>query len=136
MEAGAPEDLVGAAVEQAGRAYAPYSRFRVGAAVRTSDGRVYGGCNVENSSYGLTVCAERTAVFKAVSEGSRGVVEVAVYAADSDEPVPPCGACLQVLSEFARGDPRVYMISRTGRIRVARLSQLLPMAFRLGGETG
>ncbi|BAN90145.1 cytidine deaminase [Aeropyrum camini] len=131
-----PEDLVGVAVEYSARAYAPYSRFRVGAAVKTSDGRVYGGCNVENSSYGLTVCAERTAVFKAVSEGSAGVEEIVVYAADSDEPVPPCGACLQVLSEHARGDPPVYMVSRSGRVRYARLSQLLPMAFRLGEGRG
>ncbi len=125
-----PSDLLRAALEAVRNSYAPYSGFRVSAAVRTGSGRVHTGVNVENSSLGLTVCAERVAIFKAVSEGEREVEEVLVYAADSDEPVPPCGACLQVIAEFARGDPRIVMVSRTGKTVEARLSELLPRAFR------
>ncbi len=125
-----PSDLLRAALEAVRNSYAPYSGFRVSAAVRAGSGRVYTGVNVENASLGLTVCAERVAIFKAVSEGEREVEEVLVYAADSDEPVPPCGACLQVIAEFARGDPRIVMVSRTGKRVEARLSELLPRAFR------
>jgi cytidine deaminase len=81
-------------------AHAPYSRFRVGAALITGDGRVFTGCNVENRSFGLTICAERTAAVKAVSEGQRSFRALAIAALDSVEPVGPCGACRQVLSEF------------------------------------
>ena len=126
---GVPEDLLRAAREAIRNSYAPYSRFRVAAAVRVEGGRVFTGVNVENSSYGLTVCAERVAVFKAVSEGYRRVEEVLV-AVEAPDPVPPCGACLQVLSEFAGPETRVYMVSlATGKAREATLGQLMPLRF-------
>jgi cytidine deaminase len=92
--------LFGIAKEAARNAYAPYSKFRVGAALLADDGTVFSGCNVENRSFGLTVCAERTAVAKAVSEGRRSFTALAIAALDSAVPVGPCGACRQVLSEF------------------------------------
>ena len=88
------------ALAAAESAYAPYSKFRVGAALWSEDGRIFTGCNVENRSFGLTICAERTAVFKAVSEGAKRFLALAVSTPDSEKPVGPCGACRQVLSEF------------------------------------
>ncbi len=123
-------DLLRAAVAASRNSYAPYSGFRVAAAVRAGSGKVYTGVNVENASLGLTVCAERVAIFKAVSEGEREIREVLVYAVDSYDPVPPCGACLQVIAEFARDDVEIVMVSGTGRIERARLSQLLPKRFK------
>lgn len=128
-----PGRLLERAREAARHSYAPYSGFRVAAAVVAGSGRVYTGVNVENASYGLTVCAERVAIFKAVSEGERVIREVLVYAADSDEPVPPCGACLQVIAEFGGDDTVVYMVSRAGKQARATLKELLPRAFRGGG---
>ena len=93
-------ELFSLARQAAESAYAPYSRFRVGAALITDDGTIFSGCNVENRSYGLTVCAERTAVFKAVSGGQRSFKALAISTPDSPIPVGPCGACRQVLSEF------------------------------------
>ena len=115
------------------RPYAPYSGFRVVSVVRGASGRLYPGVNVENSSYGLTMCAERSAVSRAVAEGERRITHVLVYALDSDEPVFPCGACLQVLSEFSpEGDTVVYAYSaRTGHVEKALLRELFPRAFRL-----
>ena len=124
-----PEDLLGKAREVIGNAYAPYSKYKVAAAVRASSGRVYAGVNVENASYGLTVCAERVAVFNAVTSGERGVRGVLVLV-ERGEPVPPCGACLQVISEFADGDPLIHSVSlETGESRTWRLSELLPHRF-------
>ena len=108
-------------------AHAPFSRFRVGAALETADGRVITGCNVENASYGLTLCAERVAVFKAVSEGYRNFVRVAVVA-DTEEPTPPCGACRQILWEFG-GDLEVILGSLTEEKSRHRLTDLLPHPF-------
>jgi len=109
--------------------YAPYSGFRVASAVVCSDGRVFTGVNVENSSYGLSVCAERVAIFKAVSEGCREVVKVYVVS-DHREPIPPCGACLQVISEFSRsGDVEIVMMSPSGAAVMKRLSEMLPVRF-------
>ncbi|MCE4618754.1 MAG: cytidine deaminase [Desulfurococcales archaeon] len=131
-----PRDLFNAALSVSGNSYAPYSNFHVAAAVRDERGRVFAGVNVENSSYGLTMCAERVAVFNAVTQGARGIREVLVLALDSDEPVPPCGACLQVLSEFGDDDTVVYMVSwKSGRIDVRRLGELLPSKFRLKGRS-
>lgn len=131
-----PGELLEAALSVSGNSYARYSGFRVAAAVRDERGRVFSGVNVENSSYGLTVCAERVAVFNAVTHGAREIKDVLVLALDSDYPVPPCGACLQVLREFSSGDAIVYMVSgRTWRCRVMRLGELLPLGFTLEGRS-
>lgn len=122
--------LLEAAQAVRGHAYAPYSNFAVGAAVQTSDGAVYTGCNVENASYGLTVCAERVAIWKAISEGARTIVAVAV-ATDAPTPAAPCGACRQVMAEFAR-DAEVVLGNMHGAVQVTTLAALLPLAFRLG----
>jgi len=107
-------------------AYAPYSGFSVGAALLAQSGRIYAGCNVENSSYGLTICAERVALCSAVSQGER-VFEMMIICADSI--VPPCGACLQVMAEF--GDMEIISFDMEGRFQRNRLSELLPQSFRL-----
>lgn len=108
-------------------AFAPYSRFRVGAALLTSTGETYTGCNVENSSYSLSVCAERVAVFKAVSAGEKAF-EAIVVVTDSEDFCPPCGACRQVLVEFA---PKlsVIMMNAVGEARETTIQELLPEAF-------
>ena len=108
-------------------AIAPFSRFKVGAALRTRTGEVVTGCNVENASYGLTLCAERVAVFKAVSEGMRRFDAIAVVA-DSKRLTPPCGPCRQILWEFC-GDIWVHMADLRGRTRTMRLAELLPYPF-------
>ena len=120
------EELVDRAKAVLNNAYAPYSKFKVAAAVRTKSGRVYTGVNIENASYGLTICAERVAVFKAVSEGDRDIEAVAVYT-DTEEPTPPCGACRQVIAEF-NPDALIVMAGRKKTV-VVRLSELLPHAF-------
>jgi cytidine deaminase len=109
------------------RAQARYSGFKVGAALRTRDGRIVTGCNIENASYGLTLCAERVAVFKAVSEGIKGFDAVAVVA-DSARPAAPCGPCRQILWEFC-GDIAVHLFDLKGTWRAMRLSELLPLPF-------
>jgi cytidine deaminase len=109
------------------RAHAPFSRFKVGAALRTRKGEIVTGCNIENASYGLTMCAERVAVFKAVSEGMTRFDAVAVVA-DSKDLTPPCGPCRQILWEFC-GDILVHMEDLRGRQRTLRLSELLPFPF-------
>ncbi len=109
-------------------AHAPYSRFPVGAALLTEDGRVFTGCNVENASYGLTICAERVAVFKAISEGVRDFRAIAVIGREDDVPCSPCGACRQVLHEF-NPTLRVIVPSGSGSSRVWTLDELLPHAF-------
>jgi cytidine deaminase len=118
--------LIDAARRVRERAYAPYSRFNVGAAV-LAGGRTFTGCNVENASYGLTICAERAAVFAAVAAGERRIEAVAIVT-DTASPVAPCGACRQVLAEFG---PDAIVISATvsGRRTVSTLSHLLPAAF-------
>lgn len=107
-------------------AYAPYSGFSVGAALLAQSGRIYAGCNVENSSYGLTICAERVALCSAVAQGER-VFEMMIICADSI--VPPCGACLQVMAEF--GDMEIISFDMEGKFQRTRLSELLPQSFRL-----
>jgi cytidine deaminase len=116
-------------------AHAPFSHFKVGAALETEDGRVITGCNVENATYGLTVCAERVAVWKAISEGHRRFRRVAVVA-DTKEPTPPCGACRQILWEFG-GDLVVILGNLQNETGRHRLRELLPLPFdaRFLGET-
>lgn len=120
------EELIEAALAAREKAYAPYSRYKVGAAVRGASGRIYTGCNIENASYGLTNCAERTAIFKAVSEGERELACLAV-AADSPQPASPCGACRQVMAEFGVG--RIIMVNLKGERLEVSLAELLPFAF-------
>jgi cytidine deaminase len=119
--------LADLALEARKRAHAPFSKFKVGAALRTTSGEVILGCNVESSSYGLTMCAERVAVFKAVSEGLKDFDAVAVVA-DSMRPTAPCGACRQILWETC-GDIWVHLVDLGGRTVTRRMSQLLPLPF-------
>jgi len=126
MKTLAADNLIGLARSASARAYAPYSGFRVGAALKSASGEVYTASNVENASYGLSVCAERAAVFRAVADGQMVFAALAIYV-DADEPAAPCGACLQVLSEFAH-DLKIYLASRRRR-RVVSLAALLPTPF-------
>lgn len=121
------QQLIQAAKQAAANAYAPYSGFAVGAAVLTNDGKVFTGANVENISYGLTVCAERIAIFKAVTDGAPDIAAIAI-AADVPEPPRPCGACLQVMAEFA-GD-LVILMAGADSVDERRLIDLLPDPFR------
>jgi len=119
------ENLIAKAMEARKKAYAPYSHFAVGAALLARSGRIYTGCNVENASYGLSVCAERVAVFKAVSEGERNFEAMAVV---TENGVTPCGACRQVLMEFG-DDIQVIVADEADVYRVFVLPELLPEAF-------
>lgn len=120
-------ELVEAARKAREKAHAPYSNFKVGAAVRAKSGKIYGGCNVESASYGLTVCAERVAIWKAVSEGEREFSEIAVVA-DTQELTPPCGVCRQIIWEFC-GDVPVIFANLAGKSEIEKMSSLLPRAF-------
>ena len=124
-------DAAFAAMENA---YAPYSNFRVGAAVRATDGTIISGCNVENAAYGEALCAERVAVAAAVAQGIKSFDEIAI-ASESEEPSPPCGSCRQTMSEFAP-DLRVTSYARNGKQVTWRLSDLLPEAFALNHLRG
>jgi cytidine deaminase len=122
------EELLQAARAASRHAYAPYSEFHVGAAVRATDGTIYAGCNVENSTYGATLCAERAAVAAMVSAGRQELAAVAVYA-DADDPAMPCGICRQTLAEFARDVPIV--VAGNGGVRVHTLAEIFPAPFTL-----
>jgi len=123
------DKLIAAAKEARERAHAPYSEFRVGAALQTKVGRVFTGCNVENATYGLTVCAERVAIFKAISEGARvREFEAIAVVADTDELTPPCGACRQIIWEFC-GDIEIILANLKGKVEVVRTPALLPRPF-------
>jgi cytidine deaminase len=119
--------LAQAALRARENAHAPFSKFKVGAALEDTDGRVHTGCNVENATYGLTVCAERVAVFKAISESARKFRRIAV-AADTDTLTPPCGACRQILWEFC-GDIELILINPRGTSETLRLASLFPRPF-------
>jgi cytidine deaminase len=123
----AAQALISAASAARERAVAPFSHFRVGAAVETEDGKIYTGCNVESASYGLTVCAERVAIWKALSEGERRFKRLAVVT-DTDQLTPPCGTCRQIIWEFCR-DAIVIFANLRGAAESFRMSELLPRAF-------
>jgi cytidine deaminase len=116
-----------AALQVRSRAHAPFSRFLVGAALEDEEGHIHTGCNIENATYGLTVCAERVAVFKAISEGVRRFRRIAI-AADADPLTPPCGACRQILWEFC-GDLEIQLINPAGKQESLRLRDLFPRPF-------
>ena len=120
-------DLLQAALQVRENAHAPFSKFKVGAAIEDESGRIFTGCNVENATYGLTVCAERVAVFKAISEGARRFRRVAV-AADTDVLTPPCGACRQILWEFC-GDIEVILVNLQGKTEKFQMKDLFPRPF-------
>lgn len=128
--------LLDAARRARAHAYAPYSRFPVGAALLAADGRVFTGCNLENASFGLTNCAERVAVGKAVSEGARGFRAIAVVGPDDDAPCTPCGACRQVLHELGGGGLAVVTPDGAGGTRTLTMDALLPGAFGPGDLPG
>ncbi len=119
--------LCQAALDARENAHAPFSNFKVGAALEGDDGRIHTGCNVENATYSLTLCAERVAVFKALSEGARGFRRIAV-AADTPTPTPPCGSCRQILWEFC-GDIEVILVNLEGKTESFRLRELFPRPF-------
>jgi cytidine deaminase len=121
------DPLVSAATAARENAHAPFSKFKVGAAVADSAGHIHTGCNIENATYGLTLCAERVAIFKAVSEGARGFTRVAVVA-DTNNLTPPCGACRQILWEFC-GDVEIVLANLKGKTETHRLAALLPQPF-------
>lgn len=128
--ANANEKLIAAATKARENAHAPFSSFKVGAALLTESGEIITGCNVENASYGLTMCAERTAIFKAISEGARVFTKICVVA-DTENLTPPCGACRQIIWEFC-GDAEVLMANLQGKVETLRMSELLPRAFDAG----
>jgi cytidine deaminase len=119
--------LVEAAIAARNNAHAPFSNFKVGAALEDENGRVFTGCNIENATYGLTLCAERVAVFKAISEGVRKFRRI-VVAADTEQLTPPCGACRQILWEFL-GDAEVTLVNLQGKSETLRLKDLFPRPF-------
>lgn len=121
-------ELYNAAVKARKNSYSPYSNFAVGAAVRTADGKIYQGCNIENGSYGLTVCAERNAIFAAVCAGECNLAEICVVA-DTSGPVSPCGACRQVMSEFKIN--RIILANLKGDVKEMTLEEILPYGFEL-----
>lgn len=122
-----PEKLIEAAAKVRDNAHAPFSNFKVGAAVETRSGKIFTGCNVENASYGLTICAERVAIFKAISEGETEFAKIVVVA-DTPELTPPCGACRQIIWEFC-GDVPVIMANLKDEMETLQMKELFPRAF-------
>ena len=120
------EELVQLARSAAHQAYAPYSQFRVGAALRCKDNEVFLGANVENRSFGLTICAERSAIVAAISQGRQDFAEMAIFGLDAQGPLPPCGACRQVISEFLPSDAQIHFSGNDGAYETALLKDLLP----------
>lgn len=129
------EELARKAVEAMGHAYAPYSGYLVGAALLTADGTVYQGCNIENASFTPTVCAERTAFFKAIYDGKRNFRAIAVVGGKGGTVTgffPPCGVCRQVMREFCRDDFEVYLVGKDNEIKALTLKDILPYSFSAG----
>lgn len=124
------KNLMDNAKDASQKSYSPFSRFAVGAAVMCTSGKIYSGCNIENSSFGLTICAERCAIFKAISEGEREILAVAIYSPNSDS-CYPCGACRQVMFEF-QGDEEISVVTENfGELEIKKLSYFLPCGFRI-----
>lgn len=123
-----PKQLIDEAIAASKQAHVPYSHFHVGAALLTTDGKIYRGCNIENASYGLTNCAERTAIFKAVSEGDKQFSAIAVVG-DTDGPISPCGACRQVLAEFCDDHTQIILANLKGDFVVTNINEILPGYF-------
>ncbi len=123
------EKLYEAATQMLDRAYVPYSNFPVGAAVMTKDGKIFAGCNIENSSYPVTNCGERTALFKAISEGY-SEFESLLVTGNTEGPISPCGACRQVMSEWFDGETTIYLTNQEGAEVVVSMEDLLPGAFK------
>ena len=122
------KNLMDKAKDASQKSYSPFSRFAVGAAVMCTSGKIYSGCNIENSSFGLTICAERCAIFKAISEGEREILAVAIYSPNSDS-CYPCGACRQVMFEF-QGDEEISVVTENfGELEIKKLSYFLPCGF-------
>lgn len=124
-------ELIQAAKAARDHAYVPYSHFAVGAAVQTAAGEIYAGCNIENASYGLTMCAERNAMFNAVAAGHQQLVAIAVIG-QTDGPISPCGACRQVMAEFLPQQAPVYLTNLAGHLTTTTVGELLPGAFLKG----
>lgn len=122
------QELVNKAIVAQSRAYTPYSKFNVGAVVIDETGKEILGCNVENASYGLSMCAERTAIFKAVSDGSQSIGTVVVVG-NTDGPISPCGACRQVMAEFASEDFTLILANAAGETKVMTKEEMLPYGF-------
>lgn len=123
-----PKQLIDEAIAASKQAHVPYSQFHVGAALLTTDGKIYRGCNIENASYGLTNCAERTAIFKAVSEGDKQFSAIAVVG-DTDGPISPCGACRQVLAEFCDNHTQIILANLKGDFVITNINEILPGYF-------
>lgn len=122
--------LMAKAKEAAKQSYSPFSKFAVGASVLAKSGKVYSGCNIENSSFGMTICAERCAIFKAVSEGEREILAVAIYSPNTDD-CNPCGACRQVMYEF-QGECEIEVITEeAGELNIRKLGVYLPYGFKI-----
>ncbi len=124
------EELISMAKKAMENSYSPYSEFRVGAAALGKSGTVYTGVNIENASYGATVCAERCAMFKGISEGERSFSRIAVVCG-VNRPAPPCGMCLQVMTEFMEPETGEILLEENGGIKVYKLKELIPLAFKL-----
>lgn len=123
------EKLIDAARKIREKAYAPYSQFKVGASVLGTSGSIYQGCNIENNSYSLTCCAERVAIFQGITDGETKFQELAVIG-DTDEPIIPCGACLQVMAEFFIPEAKIYLCNLKNQVNTVSFAALLPISFK------
>ncbi len=124
------EQLFAAAQAAQKNSYAPYSRFFVGSALITPEGKIFSGCNVENASYGLTICAERNAIFQMIAAGEREIKSLLVMGS-TDRFLPPCGSCRQVIAEFADPGATIYLCNQEGKFEIATVGELLPRHFKL-----
>ena len=123
------QELINKAIEIREQAYVPYSKFKVGAALLTKSGKIYTGCNIENAAYPVSLCAERVAIFKAISEGETEFIELAVVA-DTERPVPPCGSCRQVMREFFDSKMNIHLTNLNDNTMTVRMEELLPFSFQ------